>query len=118
MGQIWFWLIDWYFGSEIERGDETKKGDEYTEKEAEKERGDEIKRFHKTILQTQNLGRMVNIEGTEWGLGREKFATIREIGCVPIIGKVNVFVFFSVSFSFSNLGIEYNLGLNFLVLLV
>ena len=38
---------------------ETKRGDEYTEKEAEKERGDEIK----------SLGRTV--KGTEWGLGRE-----------------------------------------------
>ena len=37
--------------------------------------------------------RMVNSEGTEWGLGREKSATIREIGRVPITGKVNVFVF-------------------------
>ena len=93
------------------------------EKEAEKDRGDEIKKFDKTILQTQNLGRMVNCEGAEWGLGREKAATIREIGCVPITGKINVFVlffcfFFSFSFLFSNLGIEYNLGLNFLVGLV
>ena len=84
----------WYFGSEIERGDETKKGDEHAEKEAEKERGDEIKKFDKTILQTQNLDRMVNSEGTKWGLGREKSDTIREIGCVPITGKVNVFVLF------------------------
>ena len=67
---------------------------------------------------------MVNSEGTEWGLGREKSATIREIGRVPITGKVNVFVLFcfffpfSFSFSFSNLRIEYNLGLNFLVGLV
>ena len=38
--------------------------------------------------------RMVNNEGTEWGLGREKFANIREIGRVPITGKVNVFVLF------------------------
>ena len=38
----------------------------------------------------------------------EKSATIRETGHVPITGKVIVFVFFS--FSFSNLGIEYNLG--------
>ena len=38
--------------------------------------------------------RMVNSEGTEWGLGREKSATIREIGRVPITGKVNVFVLF------------------------
>ena len=74
----------WYFGSEIGNGDETEKVDEYTEKEAEKERGDEVKKFHKTILQTQNLGKMVNREGTEWGLGREKSATIREIGRVPI----------------------------------
>ena len=58
-------------------------GDEYAEKEAEKERGDKIKKFHKTILQTQNLGRMVNREGTKWGLGRKKSATIREIGHVP-----------------------------------
>nr|POE53045.1 hypothetical protein CFP56_06901 [Quercus suber] len=43
---------------EIERGDETEKGDEYKKKEAEKERGDEIKKLQKTILQTQNLGRM------------------------------------------------------------
>ncbi|KAK7815718.1 hypothetical protein CFP56_001238 [Quercus suber] len=28
------------------RGDETEKGDVYTEKEAEKERGDESKKFH------------------------------------------------------------------------
>ena len=41
---------------------ETERGDEYTEKEVEKERGDEIK----------SLGRTVNREGTEWGLGREK----------------------------------------------
>ena len=74
----------WYFGSEIGSGDETEKGDEYTEKEAKKERDDEIKKFHKTILQTQNLGRTVNREGTEWGLGREKSATIRETGRVPI----------------------------------
>ena len=45
-------------------------------------------------MQTQNLGKMVNSEGTEWGLGREKSATIREIGRVPITGKVNVFDFF------------------------
>ena len=92
--------LDWYFGSEIERGDETEKGDEHVEKEAEKESGDEIKKFDKTILQTQNLGKMVNSEGTEWGLGREKSATIREIGRVPITGKVNVFVFFSFPFPF------------------
>ena len=54
----------WYFGSEIGSGDETKKGDEYMKKEAEKERDNEIKKFHKTILQTQNLGRTVNREGT------------------------------------------------------
>ena len=36
---------------------------------------------------------MVNSEGTEWGLGREKSATIREIGRLPITSKVNVFVF-------------------------
>ena len=54
------------------------------EKEAEKERGDEIKKFHKTILLTQNLGRTINRECMEWGLGREKSATIREIGCVPV----------------------------------
>ena len=29
---------------------EIERGDEYTEKEAEKERGDEIKKFQKTIL--------------------------------------------------------------------
>ena len=48
---------------------------------------------------------------------KEKFATIREIGRVPITGKVIVivFVFFILV---SNLGIEYNLGLNFLVGLV
>ena len=74
----------WYFGLEIGNGDETEKVDEYMKKEAEKERGDEVKKFHKTILQIQNLGRMVNREGTEWGLGREKSATIREIGRVPI----------------------------------
>ena len=54
------------------------------EKEAEKERGNEIKKFNKTILQTQSLGKTVNREGTEWGLGREKSATIRETGRVPI----------------------------------
>ena len=54
------------------------------EKEAEKERDDEIKKFHKKILQTQNLGKTVNREGTDWGLGREKSATIRETGRVPI----------------------------------
>ena len=66
----------WYLGSDlvlinrlvfwvrIGSGDETEKGNEYTEKEAEKERDDEIKKFHKTILQTQNLGRTVNREGT------------------------------------------------------
>ena len=42
--------------------------------------------------------RMVNSEGTEWGLGREKSATIREIGCVPITGKVDVFVLFCFVF--------------------
>ena len=41
---------------------ETERGDEYTEKEVEKERGDEIK----------SLGRTVNREGTELGLRREK----------------------------------------------
>ena len=51
---------------------EIERGDEYTEKEAEKKRGDEIKKFQKTILQTQNLGRMINRESTKWGLGREK----------------------------------------------
>ena len=110
-----------YTKIETEKGDEIERGDEDTEKEAEKERGDEIKKFQKTILQTQNLGRMVNSEGTEWGLGREKSATIREIDRVPITSKVNVFVLFfcfSFSFLFSNLGIEYNLGLNFLVGLV
>ena len=48
---------------------------------------------------------------------REKSAPIRETGRVPITGKVIafVFVFFLLV---SNLGIEYNLGLNFLVGLV
>ena len=73
-----------YTKIEIEGGDEIERGDEYTEKEAQKERDDKIKKFHKKILQTQNLGRTVNREGTEWGLGREKSATIRETGCVPI----------------------------------
>ena len=54
----------WYFWLEIGSGDETEKGDEHTEKEAEKERDNKIKKFHKTILQTQNLGRTVNREGT------------------------------------------------------
>ena len=67
-----------------QRGDELGRGDEYTEKDAEVERGDEIKKFQKTILQTQNLGRTVNREGTKWGLGREKSATIKETGRVPI----------------------------------
>ena len=57
-----------YTNLEIERGNETKRGDE----DMEKERGDEIKKFQKMILQTQNLGRTVNKGGTEWGLGREK----------------------------------------------
>ena len=48
---------------------------------------------------------------------REKSATIKEIGRVPITGKIIVFVIV-FSFSFSNLGIEYNLGLNFLAGLV
>ena len=39
-----------YAKIEIEGGDEIERGDEYTEKEAEKERGDEIKKFQKTIL--------------------------------------------------------------------
>ena len=39
----------------------------------------------------------------------EKSATIRETGRVPITGKV-IFIVFFFSFSFSNLGIEYNLG--------
>ena len=43
-----------------------------TQRVTEKERGDEIKRFQKMILHTQNLGRTVNREGLEWGLGREK----------------------------------------------
>ena len=43
---------------------------------------------------------MVNKEGMEWGLGREKSATNREIGRVPITGKVNVFVFFPFAFHF------------------
>ena len=92
--------LDWYFGSEIERGDETEKGDEHAKKEAEKERGDKIKKFDKTILQTQNLGKMVNSEGMEWGLGRKKSATIKEIGRVPITGKFNVFFFFFFPFLF------------------
>ena len=37
----------------------------------QRKRGDEIKKFQETILQTQNLGRTVNREGTGWGLGRE-----------------------------------------------
>ena len=61
-----------YTKIEIEKGNEIGRGNEDTVKQAEKERGDEIKKFQKTILQTQNLGRMVNREGTEWGLGREK----------------------------------------------
>ena len=39
-----------YTKIEIEGGDEIERGDEYTEKEAEKERGDEIKKFKKMIL--------------------------------------------------------------------
>ena len=42
------------------------------EKEAEVERGDEIRKLQKTISQTQNLGKTVNKERTEWGLGREE----------------------------------------------
>ena len=57
---------------EIERGNETERANEDTKKVVDKERGDEIKKFQKMILQTQNLGRTVNKEGTEWGLGREK----------------------------------------------
>ena len=51
-----------YTKIEIEKGDEIERVDEDTKKEAEKERGDEIK----------NLGRAVNREGTEWGLGKGK----------------------------------------------
>ena len=47
---------------------------------------------------------------------KENSATVRETGHVTIMGKV--FVFFFFSFLFSNQGIEYNLGLNFLVGLV
>ena len=36
-----------YTNLEIERGDETERGDEDTEKEVEKERGHEIKNFQK-----------------------------------------------------------------------
>ena len=43
---------------------ETERGNEYTEKEAEKERGDEIKSIGRTV------------KGTEWGLGESKSATI------------------------------------------
>ena len=43
-----------------------------TQRKTEVERGDEIKKFQKTILQTQNLGRTVNRERMEWGLGREE----------------------------------------------
>ena len=42
-----------------------------TRRKKQRKRGDEIKKFQETILQTQNLGRTVNREGTEWGLGRE-----------------------------------------------
>ena len=42
-----------------------------TRRKKQRKRGDEIKNFQETILQTQNLGRTVNREGTEWGLGRE-----------------------------------------------
>ena len=51
---------------------EIERGDEDMEIEAEKERGDEIKKFQKMILQTQNLGKTENREGMKWGLGREK----------------------------------------------
>ena len=85
-------------------------------KETEVERGDEIKKFQKTILQTQNLGRTVNRECTEWGLGREENLPLSEENLPPPVKLLFLFLFFS--FSFSNLGIEYNLGLNFLVGLV
>ena len=41
------------------------------QRKKQKKRGNEIKKFQEMILQTQNLGRTVNREGTKWGLGRE-----------------------------------------------
>ena len=49
-----------------------------TRRKKQRKRGDEIKKFQETILQTQNLGRTVNREGTEWGLGREAMNTRRK----------------------------------------
>ena len=72
-----------------------KQRESDTEKEAEKERGNEIKKFQKTILQTQNLGRTKKQRRHVVGTGeKEKSATIREIGRVPITGKVIVFFHF------------------------
>ena len=41
------------------------------QRKKQRKRGNEIKKFQEMILQTQNLGRTVNREGTKWGLGRE-----------------------------------------------
>ena len=55
---------------------ERDAGDEDTE--SNRERGNEIKKFQKKILQTQNLGRTVNREGVGMGIGeREKSATMK-----------------------------------------
>ncbi|KAK7838285.1 putative rna methyltransferase [Quercus suber] len=59
------------------RGNETEKGDEYTKKEAEKERGDEIKKLQETILQTQNLGRTEKPRDVEKGKEKKKTLTIQ-----------------------------------------
>ena len=75
---------------------ETERGDEYMEKEAEKERGDEIKKFQKKILQTQNLGRTVNREGPGVGTGeREKSATMKrkkpKLYSIPLLRQIQPF---------------------------
>ena len=42
-----------------------------TQRKKQRKRDDEIKKFQEMILQALNLGRTVNKEGTEWGLGRK-----------------------------------------------
>ena len=59
---------------------------------------------------------MVNSEGTEWGLGREKSATIREIGRVPITSKVNVFVFYLENQLGVNYGLDWYFGLDLVLI--
>ena len=73
------------------------------EKEAEKERGDEIKKFQKNYF--ANPKPRQNEKQRRHGLGngeREKSAPIRETGRVPITGKVIAFVFVFFPFGFKS----------------